>query len=30
MKFVLYLKPALVQIAHAAVKSKDNPYYRIK
>jgi hypothetical protein len=26
----VYLKPALVQIAHAAVKSKDNPYYRIK
>lgn len=26
----VYLKPALVQVAHAAVKSKDNPYYRIK
>jgi hypothetical protein len=26
----VYLKPALVQIAHAAVKSKDNSYYRIK
>lgn len=26
----VYLKPALVQIAHAAVKSKDNPCYRIK
>ena len=26
----VYLKPALVQVAHAAVKSKDDPYYRIK
>ena len=26
----IYLKPALVQCAHAAVKSKDLPYYRIK
>lgn len=26
----VYLKPALVEIAHAAVKSKDTPYYRIK
>lgn len=26
----VYLKPALVQIAHAAVKSKDDSYYRIK
>ena len=26
----VYLKPALVQVAHAAVKCKDNPYYRIK
>ena len=26
----VYLKPALVQAAHAAVKSKDTPYYRIK
>jgi transposase len=26
----VYLKPALVQVAHAAVKSKDNPYFRIK
>ena len=26
----VYLKPALVQMAHAAVKSRDNPYYRIK
>lgn len=26
----VYLKPALVQCAHAAVKSKDLPYYRIK
>jgi transposase len=26
----VYLKPALVQIAHAAVRSKDNSYYRIK
>jgi transposase len=23
----VYLKPALVQVAHAAVKSKDSPYY---
>lgn len=26
----VYLKPALVEIAHAAVKSKATPYYRIK
>ena len=26
----VYLKPTLVQIAHAAVKDKENPYYRIK
>ena len=26
----VYLKPALVQVAHAAVKSKDFPYYRNK
>ncbi len=26
----VYLKPALVEIAHAAVKSKKTPYYRIK
>ncbi len=26
----VYLKPALVQCAHAAVKSKTNPYYRNK
>ena len=26
----VYLKPALVEIAHAAVKSKDTPYYRVK
>ncbi len=26
----VYLKPALVEIAHAAIKSKDSPYYRIK
>ena len=26
----VYLKPILVQIAHAAVKSKESPYYRIK
>jgi len=26
----VYLKPALVEIAHAAVKSKQAPYYRIK
>jgi hypothetical protein len=25
-----YLKPALVQIAHAAVKSNKSPYYKIK
>lgn len=25
-----FLKPALVLVAHAAVKSKDSPYYRIK
>ena len=26
----VYLKPALVEIAHAAVKSKEAPYYRLK
>lgn len=26
----VYLKPALVQVAHAAVKSTDSSYYRIK
>lgn len=26
----VYLKPALVQVAHAAVLSKHSPYYRIK
>ena len=26
----VYLKPALVQVAHAAVKSKDFPYYKNK
>jgi len=26
----VYLKPALVQIAHAAVKSNASPYYRLK
>ena len=26
----VYLKPALVEIAHAAVKDKDHPYYAIK
>ena len=26
----VYIKPALVQCAHAAVKSKDSPYYRNK
>jgi len=26
----VYLKPALVEIAHAAVKDKENPYYGIK
>jgi len=26
----IYLKPALVQVAHAAVKSKNSSYYRIK
>ena len=26
----VYLKPALVQAAHAAVKSNDSPYYRLK
>ena len=26
----VYLKPALVQVAHAAVKSNSSPYYRIK
>ena len=27
---VVYLKPALVQVAHAAVKATDNSYYRLK
>lgn len=26
----VYLKPALVQVAHAAVRSKDSPYFRLK
>ncbi len=26
----VYLKPALVQVAHAAVKSKNTPYYKAK
>ncbi|MBI9012931.1 MAG: IS110 family transposase [Clostridiales bacterium] len=26
----VYLKPALVQVAHAAVRSNQNPYYKIK
>ena len=26
----VYLKPALVQVAHAAVKDKSNPYYKLK
>lgn len=26
----VYLKPALVQVAHAAVKATDNDYYRLK
>ena len=26
----VYLKPTLVQVAHAAVKAKDSPYYSIK
>jgi transposase len=26
----VYLKPALVQVAHASVKSIDSPYYKIK
>ena len=26
----VYLKPALVQVAHAAVKDKENPYYALK
>jgi len=26
----VYLKPALVQVAHAAVTSKGSPYYRVK
>ena len=26
----VYLKPALVQAAHAAVKDKDSPYYKMK
>ncbi|MDA8227406.1 MAG: transposase [Desulfitobacterium hafniense] len=26
----VYLKPALVQVTHAAVKSNISPYYRVK
>ena len=26
----VYLKPILVQVAHAAVKDKNNPYYALK
>ena len=26
----VYLKPALVEVAHAAIKAKESPYYRIK
>lgn len=26
----VYLKPALVQVAHAAVKSDESPYYKVK
>lgn len=26
----VYLKPALVEIAHAAIEAKESPYYRIK
>ena len=26
----VYLKPALVEVAHAAIKATDSPYYRIK
>lgn len=26
----VYLKPALVQVANAAVKSNDSPYFRLK
>jgi len=26
----VYLKPVLIEVAHAAVKDKKNPYYRIK
>ena len=26
----VYLKPALVQVAHAAVKSNHSPYYKLK
>ncbi|WP_434509808.1 IS110 family transposase [Desulfitobacterium sp. AusDCA] len=26
----VYLKPALVQVAHAAVKSNESPYYKVK
>lgn len=26
----IYLKPALVQVAHAAVKSNSSPYYKVK
>ncbi|MFQ6964501.1 MAG: hypothetical protein ACLRR6_10635 [Oscillospiraceae bacterium] len=26
----VYLKPALVQVAHAAVKDNDHPYYKLK
>ena len=28
--FGVYLKPALVQVAHAAVKSDKSPYYKQK
>ena len=30
MRAGVYLKPALVEMAHAAVKDKKNPYYAIK
>ena len=30
MRAGVYLKPTLVQIAHAAVKSNSSPYYRLK
>ena len=26
----VYLKPVLVQVAHAAVKNNSNPYYKLK